>query len=134
MLSNQVKHILVVDDQPNWRELLNDVFESAGCEVMTVTNSGDAHKLLQQSSFDLAIMDMRLIDDETGNLEGMWLLKEAKALYPSMKAVILTGYSEEPQRIKAIEYYKADGYFEKAPGGKPMDIENFRENMLALLQ
>ena len=134
MKNTQPKRILVVDDQPNWRELLTEVLGGKGYQVKAVECAEEAKAFLNNQYVDLAILDMRLIDDQTGNLEGMRLLREVKALHPTMKAVILTGYSEEKQKIKALDYYKADGYFEKAPGGQPIEIDNFAKAIVDLLE
>jgi len=128
-----MKKIIAIDDQKNWRDLLSDALESKGYQVFTAENTEEGKKIIKNNDFDLAIIDMRLIDNDTGNLEGMRFLKEIKTLYPKMKAVILTGYSDENQKNKAIGYYKADGYFEKVPNGQPMNIEHFTDAISVLL-
>ena len=76
---------------------------------------------------------MRLVDDLAYNIQGMGLLQEAKKLQPAAKAVILTGYPDSAQRDKALNFYKADGYFEKAPEGEPLDIDQFSRIVFSLL-
>ncbi len=118
--------ILVVDDQQGWRELLEDILTEDGHEVKTAGNLKEASELLREP-FDIATIDMRLVDSSLYNIDGMRVLKEAKTRQPSMKAVILTGYPDPAQKDKALNFYGADGYYEKAPDGKPFDIDKFRQ-------
>ncbi|MCP4344117.1 MAG: response regulator [Desulfobacterales bacterium] len=125
--------ILVTDDRQNWRELLDDILSGDGHEVETADSLKKATELLKNKTFDIAIIDMRLIDASPYNIDGIKVLKEAKAQQPSIKAVILTGYPDEKQKNKALNFYKADSYCEKAPDGKPFDIDEFSSQIFKLL-
>lgn len=124
--------ILVIDDQEGWRELLEDIL-SEDYEIETARNLKEAIDLLSTETFDLATIDMRLVDASPYNIDGMKALKEAKRRHPSMKAIILTGYPDEKQKEKALSY-GADGYYEKAPDGEPFDIDEFKQVIFGLLK
>jgi two-component system response regulator (stage 0 sporulation protein F) len=128
MKINKLKgKILVVDDQQGWRELLEDILSEDGYEVVTASNFKEAIDLLKRKHFDLATIDMRLVDPSPYNIDGMRVLKETKTQKPLIKAIILTGYPDEAQKDKALNFYGADGYYEKAPDGKPFDIVEFKQ-------
>lgn len=126
--------ILVVDDQQSWRELLLGILENDGHEVVIARNFQETKTLLNTKRFDLAIIDMRLVDSDVYNIEGMKVLQEVKRQHPGMKAIIFTGYPDPDQKIKAIEYYHADDYLEKVPGGKPLNIDEFSQKIFNLLK
>ncbi len=126
--------ILVIDDQIGWRELLEDILSEDGYEIKTGTNLQEAIELLKTKTFDLATIDMRLVDASPYNIDGMRVLKEAKKQQSAIKAIILTGYSDEKQRDKALNFYGADHYCEKAPDGKPFDIDEFKQLIFNLLE
>jgi len=126
------RNILVVDDQSNWRELLSVILTDDGYNVTIATDFQEAVDLLKCNPFDIAILDMRLVDASSYNIQGMEVLREAKKHQPSIKAIILTGYPDIKQREKAVNFYKADGYYEKAPDGKPFDIEVFSKEIFRL--
>jgi len=126
-------NILVVDDHPNWTELLSIILTDDGHKATKAANFQEAVDLLKCNPFDIAILDMRLVDASSYNIQGMEVLKEAKKLQPSIKAIILTGYPDPKQREKAMDFYKADGYYEKAPDGKPFDIDVFSREIFKLL-
>jgi two-component system NtrC family response regulator len=126
-------HILVVDDHRNWRELLAALLESDGHEVMTAGSFQEGLRLLKAERFDAAILDMRLVDSSVYNIQGMALLREAKRLQPSIKAVILTGYPDPDQETRALHFYGADYYIQKAPEGQPFAVDSFSRLISELL-
>ncbi len=133
MVAKRSGIILVVDDHKNWRELLATILETDGHQVRVAGNFQEAQALLKAHDFEIAIFDMRLMDS-VYDVQGMLLLKEAKRLHPSIKAIILTGYPDTTQRAKALDFYGAVHYLEKAPDGQPsFDIDVFSQLMFDLL-
>ncbi len=119
---SEKKHgrVLVVDDEQSRRDLIVEVLEMDGHKTVTAESYEIAvEKLGSKTRFDIAVIDMRLVDKDEFNIQGIEVLKEAKRLQPSMKAIILTAYPDPKKREKAITYYRADGFYEKAPKGKP---------------
>jgi CheY-like chemotaxis protein len=55
-----VKTIMVIDDEPDLREMLNILLKSNGYNVMSASNGKDALKILQESEQkpDLVLVDM----------------------------------------------------------------------------
>ncbi len=125
--------ILVVDDNSSWRKLLYEVLTDDGHDVKKASNLKEAIKLLGIDMFDLAILDMRLVDELQNNIDGMKVLKEAKSKQPNIKAIILTGYPDSEHKEKALSFYNADGYFEKVPQGTSLDINVFSKLIFDLL-
>jgi len=125
--------ILVVDNSKNWRELFVDILREDGYQIETASNFKDAVELLKTESFDMAIIEIQLNEEVPFNRDGLKVLKEAKTLHPLIKSIILTGYPDESEKDRMLNFYKADGYYEKAPDGKPFDIDEFRQIIFNLL-
>jgi CheY-like chemotaxis protein len=55
-----VKTVMVIDDEPDLREMLNVLLKSNGYDVMSAANGKDALKILQKSEQkpDLVLVDM----------------------------------------------------------------------------
>lgn len=117
--------ILVVDDYPNWRNQLKCILREDGHEIVTASNHIDALQELHNKEFDVVILDMRLVDDEKYNVQGIKLLKIIKERIPSTGAVILTGYPDPLHKKKALDEYSADAYLCKVPEDENFDIEAF---------
>jgi DNA-binding NtrC family response regulator len=125
--------ILVVDDMDSWRELITVVLRDEGYEVFNASTLKGAKDLLNKERFDLAILDMRLVDESIENVQGLAVLKEAKKVQPSIKAIMYTGYPDQDQKEKALNYYQANDFVEKVPEGQALDIDKFCEKVTTLL-
>ena len=77
--------ILAVDDERNLLELLITVLGKRGFKVKTALNSMEALKLLDQESFQLALLDLKM-----GPLNGVQLLKQIKDRQPVVKVIMMT--------------------------------------------
>ena len=133
MVQKTKGHILVVDDHVSWREFVRAVLEEESYQVSTASNYDDAVHLLDDVQFDAAILDVRLIDIQIYNVQGISLLRKIKKDRPNIKAVILTGYPDPDQKNKALELYGADAYLDKVLEGEPIDLDGFIELITGLV-
>jgi DNA-binding NtrC family response regulator len=117
-------HILIVDDQQNWRDVLSALLQSQHT-VQTASSFEEAKQAIVELTFDVAILDVRLIDQDRFNVEGLNLLKMIKETKPGTGVVILTGY---PGSVKKgiVDEYKADKFVFKVPAGRTFDSAGFR--------
>jgi CheY-like chemotaxis protein len=82
--------ILFVDNTPEFLKTRSELLESEGYRVIQSTNPAQARKLLGKGGIDLAILDIRLEDDDDEkDVSGLTLAKEAD---PSIPKIILTNY------------------------------------------
>ncbi len=99
--------ILLVDDDPFILEGIGADLESQGFEL-TEADSGDrALELVAEQKFDLVITDLVM-----ENVDGIQVLKEAKAHHPDTMVIILTGYGNMASAIEALRH-EADDYLLK---------------------
>jgi DNA-binding response OmpR family regulator len=99
--------ILLVDDDPFILEGIGADLENQGFTV-TRADSGDrALQLLTESDFDLVVTDLVMED-----VDGIQVLKKAKALNAHTMVIILTGYGNMKSAIEALRH-EADDYLLK---------------------
>ncbi|HXX58271.1 MAG TPA: response regulator [Thermodesulfovibrionales bacterium] len=96
--------VLVLDDDPIIGLSCKKILDPDGYIVSSVTQGGDAIRLISNEEFDLLIADIRLPD-----MNGVEVLREAKAIQPTMDIIIITGYptmedAKEAIRLGAFEY------------------------------
>ena len=83
--------VLVVEDNPAYQELYEEVLEAQ--YDVTVTNSKeDARHLLRTKRFDVAIIDMRLRDDEPENVDGLDIAELIRDLNQSTAMILKSGF------------------------------------------
>ncbi|AEH49636.1 sigma-54-dependent transcriptional regulator [Parageobacillus thermoglucosidasius] len=100
-------NVLIIDDEREVCTFFLHLLEGKGYCVKLGSNGKDFSAFIQQYSFDLALIDVKLPDTN-----GLELLKQLKAIQPSCKAIIMTGYSTVKTAVEAIKYGASD-YIEK---------------------
>ncbi|MBE0599841.1 MAG: response regulator, partial [Burkholderiaceae bacterium] len=60
----QRDHILIVDDDPEIRQLLGDYLVRNGMRVTTVGEGGSMWRALEEGSIDLIVLDLMLPGDD----------------------------------------------------------------------
>ncbi len=115
--------ILIVDDDPSLREVLEIALHSHDHAAENAANIDQALSLLAQEVLDLAIVDLRL-----GQESGLDLLKTIKQKWPSVPVLMITAYADSQTAIKAIKL-GAEDYI-----AKPFDVEEFLLQVDRLLE
>jgi DNA-binding NtrC family response regulator len=113
--------ILAVDDEQNLLELLMTVLGKRGFAVKTALNGTDALKLVDEESFQLALLDLKM-----GPVNGVQLLKEIKDRRPIIKVIMMTAYPTHETRTQA----SANGA--SAYLTKPVDIQKLVDTINSL--
>ena len=120
-------YALVVDDQPNWRGLWVELLESQ-FEVKSAANYEDALGIIrdQNPPFHVVVTDMRLVDDQVGNEDGLRLIDYLNKRGDETKTIVVTGYANITTARKALSNLAAYDYLEKRPSDGPFDITEFQ--------
>jgi DNA-binding NtrC family response regulator len=100
---NAPRTILVVDDDPEIRQLLCDLLESGGYKTLVAADGEEALLRLEDREVDLV-----LSDDKMPGMSGRELLWECGRRCPGLPVVLLTGYGTVPEAVDAIKGGAAD--------------------------
>ncbi len=90
--------ILVIDDDRSARTLLERVLQRAGHEVTLVDNAEAGLAALTGGGFDLLITDKNL-----PGIDGLEVLRQARARQPRLQAILVTGFPTNETRSHAQE-------------------------------
>jgi len=93
----QSAFILLVEDNNDFREILQESLESSGFHVTAAANANRAREAMNIGKFDLTLLDVRLPD---GN--GIELMREFRQSDPDMGIIIMTGYAEVDTAVDAV--------------------------------
>ncbi len=115
--------VLIVDDEPDIRELLELTLGRMNLETRAAENLGEAHHLLDQFSFDLCLTDMRLPD---GN--GIDLVRHIQNRHPQVPVAVITAHGNMETAIAALKA----GAFDFV--SKPLDINDLRNIVRSALR
>ena len=90
--------ILVVDDDKNLLELAKTRLAAANYGVTVALGQEEALEAVNNESFDLAIVDLRLADED-----GITLMEKLHAIFPGMPVIILTGHASVEGAVDAMK-------------------------------
>jgi two-component system response regulator PilR (NtrC family) len=99
--------IMVVDDEAIVRDSLREWLEEAGYEVITASSAEDVLSGLEEYNLDVLITDLELL-----GLDGIELMKRARAIQPGLETIVITAYGSISSAITAIKEGAYD-YIEK---------------------
>jgi len=117
------KQILVIDDEPDIRELLELTLGRMNLETRAAANLEEARNLLANYEFDLCLTDMRLPD---GN--GIDMVRHIQDLHPEMPVAVITAYGNMETAVTALKA----GAFDFI--AKPVDLDDLRSIVRAALR
>jgi CheY-like chemotaxis protein len=84
--------ILLVEDQVEVMEVLRQILEVSGYDVVTATSGDEAHRLFaRDDQFDLVATDIVM----PGELQGPSLAAAIREIRPDMRFIFLSGYASE---------------------------------------
>jgi len=107
---------LVVDDEPDIRELLDLTLSRMGVDTCTAATLAEARRLLDQRTFQFCLTDMRLPD---GN--GIDLVRHIQRHHPALPVAMITAHGSMPTAIEALKA----GAFDFVT--KPVELQVLRE-------
>jgi DNA-binding NtrC family response regulator len=94
---SESSRILVIDDEESIRRTVSMTLRHAGYVVDTAENGKQAIEKAQENFYNLALIDIRLPD-----MDGTELLTALTETTPKMAKIILTGYPNLENAVKAI--------------------------------
>jgi ATP-dependent Lon protease len=90
--------ILIVDDEEMVRKHLDRFCKKENYIVTTTSNGRDAIKILNDSSFDIIITDLKM-----PGVSGMDVLEKAKKKNPDTQVIMITGFSSGKTALESLE-------------------------------
>ncbi len=120
---SEQKKILVIDDEPDIRELLYITLTRMGFECLTAGTVSEAYKSLKNTTYNLCLTDMNLPD---GN--GLEIIKHIQTNYPELPVAMITAYASVEDATTAMKY----GAFDYI--SKPIELDELRKLVSSALK
>lgn len=105
------KHILIVDDEPQFNVLLTEVYRQAGYGVTAVNSAMEGLAVLRRESMDLIVTDYRM-----PGMTGLEFIQEVRAKDPEIPVIMVSGYLDRGT-VRELIAHGVGGVF-----SKPMNV------------
>lgn len=116
------KHVLVVDDEADIRELIVLTLMRMGIEAETASTCEEAFARLAERAFDLCLTDMRLPDGD-----GLGVLAHVGKHYGNTPVAVITAYGSTENAVAALK----SGAFDYL--AKPIQLKQLKEVITSAL-
>jgi len=114
----QKTRVLVIDDEPDFLETIVKRLVKRKMDAKGVGSGEDALGLIENESFDVAILDMRM-----PGMDGIETLKELKRKSPLTEVIMLTGHASVESGMQGMQFGAFDYMI------KPADFEELVEKV-----
>ncbi|HEY7156297.1 MAG TPA: sigma-54 dependent transcriptional regulator [Gemmataceae bacterium] len=96
--------VIFVDDEKPLQELMRSELPRLGHEVTICPDGRTALKTLEKSTFDVAILDLRMpgIRGSVESAAGIEVLEHLKKVSPDTEAIVMTGHATMETAIEAV--------------------------------
>ncbi len=91
--------LLIIDDEPNIRNIISILLKKEGYEVETSLSGENAIEICDRQEFDVIIADINL-----PGITGIETMKVIKAKYPDIQFVFITAHATYTLAVESIKY------------------------------
>jgi CheY-like chemotaxis protein len=93
--------ILLADNDPAYRTAIAKTLAREGYKVVEATSRDDTVRLLEEGKVDLALLDVRLVDDHAAHdISGLRIA--ANPAFRHIPKVVLTGFDLSPEHVRQL--------------------------------
>jgi DNA-binding NtrC family response regulator len=110
--------VLLVDDEPEFLEVMSERMRARGIEVSTADSARAALELIERELFDVVILDLQM-----PGIDGIDTLKRIKERRQELQVILLTGHATVDKAVESIKLGATD-FLEK-----PADFEALNEKI-----
>lgn len=95
--------VLLVDDEPGIRNVLQIYLKDAGFDVAMADNGKEAAHAVGEQRFDIVLTDIRM-----PGMDGIALLKHIKEIRPQVEVIMITGHGDYSLAIESLKLDAVD--------------------------
>jgi two-component system response regulator AtoC len=97
------RQILVVDDEPSMRRILEIMLQKIGHQVLSAGNGIEALTLFKRETVDLVMTDLRMPE-----MDGLELLQHIQQIDPEIPVIVITAHGTIDTAVTAMKHGASD--------------------------
>jgi DNA-binding NtrC family response regulator len=106
----------LVDDEPDFVEVLAERLETRGCKVQTADSGEAALRAVEQTRFDAILLDVAM-----PGLDGIETLRRLRQINPDLQIILLTGHATLQKGVEAMKLGAVDVVEKPADFGRLLE-------------
>lgn len=112
---NRQGRVLIVDDLEKWRKELVSILQREGYATVSADTAATAFAYLQTEIYHVAVLDIRLVDLDQNNTDGIHLLRDLGklGLHEATRIIILSAYGTQEHMREAFKDYRVADFLSK---------------------
>ena len=103
-------HILIVDDEVDFLELMEKRLQKRGFTVTTAGNGEAGLEHVRQTAFDAMVLDVKM-----QGMDGIETLRRVKQIAPNLPVLLLTGHASVEAAMTGVETGAVDYLLKPVP-------------------
>ena len=103
-------HILIVDDEHEFLELMKKRKKKRGFTVVGASSGEQALELVREQSFDAMVLDVKM-----PGIDGIEVLRRVKQMKPELPVILLTGHASVEAAMTGVETGAVDYLLKPVP-------------------
>ncbi|MDL2207808.1 response regulator [Desulfovibrio sp. OttesenSCG-928-F20] len=103
-------HILVVDDEREFLELMTNRLQKRGFTVDIAPTGEEALVLVEQGAYDAMVLDVKM-----PGIDGIEVLRRVKQIRPNLPVLLLTGHASIEAAMTGVETGAVDYLLKPVP-------------------
>lgn len=119
MILETVCSILIVDDDKSWQNINKIVLGKYGFHIDTASTKDEAIGKIKKNDYEIAVVDLRLEDDDQSNFDGIEIIKEMHKKNPTTRILVKSGYLS-PNVENELKVLSVSDIFDKSTSNKEL--------------
>jgi len=103
-------HILVVDDEQEFLELMTNRMQKRGFTVSVASSGERALEEVERETFDAVVLDVKM-----PGIDGIEVLRRIKRIRPQLPVLLLTGHASVEAAMTGVETGAVDYLLKPVP-------------------
>lgn len=103
-------HVLIVDDELEFLELMQNRLDKRGFSVETAPAGEKALELVKAKAFDAMVLDVKM-----PGMDGIEVLRRVKQMRPELPVLLLTGHASMEAAMTGVEIGAVDYLLKPVP-------------------
>jgi CheY-like chemotaxis protein len=126
---NRQGRVLIVDDLESWRKALTVTLRREGFHTDSAFTATEVLERLQDTLYHMIILDIRLVDSDLNNTEGIDLLRELdkRSISQATSIIILSAYGTLEHMRRAFKDYEVADFLSKDNFSPPIFVDSVQQ-------